>query len=298
MRNSDDKVSMDAYRDALMKLREGCVDVNMGIFRRPDCRLVRLDNYRVRLNDERDDLFYGFRYNFDGKEGYSFGDDEWQDFWRVTKEVFPMFSVCLNKDIAHSRKSEILRLKMINDYWRINSDSHLSLFDAGQKVLEIGCGYGGCVNWLDEVGCRYYGIDYCLNDRRLEKDRRFIEIKRSGIPKRLMRMKFDVIFSTNVFQHITIEQKLEYFCQVHDCLKEDGIFFFDTFAWNYEHGKRIRNGFTCKFFMTELRVPTEKEYRRMLSDCGLEVVILDRNRFHVGKGEENKIMGYYCRRKK
>ena len=72
-----------------------------------------------------------------------------------------------------------------------------------KRLLEIGCGYGNLYNFLKN-DCDYSGIDVVKRfDACTLTDG-------NGIPKSILNKKFDVVYSCNVFQHLSLKQKRRY----------------------------------------------------------------------------------------
>jgi len=283
------------YYDDLVVLKSQCDNSNTGLISNE----YRADSIRVKNDDVKhfyevvDDSHPNM---WIGDEVVPFDDDEWKHFWFVTKQVFPLFSVNLRDSIEESQDDEKRRfLKAIRYYEFI-----MGMFLSKEHILEIGCGYGGVGKHLILDKIDYYGIDYCLNCDELKDYKnadgveRFIEIDKSGVPDILKSKKFDLIYSSNVFQHITHQQKIDYFKEVSQLLNDKGLFYFDVFSWNYDYDKKIRDGYSCKFFIVETKIETEKEIEKMLNECGLKIVLKNNNPYGIKSDSENKPIGYYC----
>ena len=229
-------MDFEKYKNDLITLRTMCDDVVRGNIEKYN---VRADSFRIRNNIMNSNEFFVVDNDnnnaFCGHEMVPFKENEWVKFWEITKDIFPMFSVNLHDSISFSQCEEIRRFQKCEYYYSLETKDFL-LRD-NYSVLEIGCGYGGVGKYLiNNKSCNYYAIDYYLNCDELKeyKDNygndRFIEINKSGIPNILKKCKFNMVYSSNVFQHITHKQKEEYFREISNVLTDDGIFYFDVFS--------------------------------------------------------------------
>lgn len=130
----------------------------------------------------------------------------------------------------------------------------------GKKVLEIGCGIGSnCMEFVEKDALRVLGIDSsmrALETARRENHHRDIEYLNLEAEKlHEIHEKFDVVYSSLVFQYIEDFEKLV--VDSSDLLKQDGTLLFSqehpiitassgkNLGWNYdEKGKEISYSFT------------------------------------------------------
>ena len=195
-----------------------------------------------------------------------FEEEDWQEFWRLSKENYPLHSVY--GGYYGSSKEVIVQ----SEEYELNS--HLDMMHKkvkklkGRRVLEIGYGFGGAGLALIKKGADYTGIDYVSSNPDLPKDR-FLEIKVSGIPENIMNgEKFDIIYSYNVFQHLTQAQRFEYNRQAHELLKDDGVFFFSVFE--RVPGEGLRDNYSTTFFNVHTKVDEPEELQDFLTETGFE----------------------------
>lgn len=191
-----------------------------------------------------------------------FEEEEWKEFWRMSKENYPLHSVYGGTSgdspeaIINSEENEI--------------EKHLKVMGVrvkrGMRVLEIGYGFGGAGLYLIKKGADYTGIDYVSSNKDLPKDR-FLEIDRSGIPEDIMNgKKFDLIYSYNVFQHLTQVQRFEYIKQAHELLEDGGVFFFSVFE--RIPGQGLRDNYSTTFFNVHTKVDEPEELQGFLREVG------------------------------
>jgi cyclopropane-fatty-acyl-phospholipid synthase len=99
----------------------------------------------------------------------------------------------------------------------------------GQKVLDIGCGWGGMALYLHRVAdVEVLGIT--LSEEQLKVARRRAEeagvsdrVKFELIDYRTLGGKFDRIVSVGMFEHVGVPSFRTYFAKVRDLLAEDGV---------------------------------------------------------------------------
>lgn len=204
-----------------------------------------------------------------------FGDGDWADFWRVAKEEYPLHSVYGGASgdspaIIKKSESDMVKKHLRLIYWDDNETStgliNFPFFIEGKKVLEIGYGFGGAGKFMIESGADYRGIDYCSSDKSL-LDGPFYEIKESGIPPELVPDGgFDLIYSYNVFQHLTQKQRFEYIEQAARYLKPDGVLFFSVFE--RIPGQGLRDTYSATFFNVHTKVDEPKELQGFLGESG------------------------------
>lgn len=195
--------------------------------------------------------------------------EDWKTFWGICKKEYPLHSVYGGN--SHSTKENIES----SEAWnfsniikkKINNDKLLS-----GNVLEIGPGFGGAGRHLmNTYKSNYFGIDYVLSnpedvDYTFEGKKRFYEINVSGIPEELKNINYNLIFSTNVFQHLTQQQRFDYIKEAYECLEKDGVLYFDVFE-----GKKdveLPKNFATSFFMVHTKVDTEDELMSCLKETG------------------------------
>lgn len=190
-----------------------------------------------------------------------FNEEDWAEFWRKAKANYPLHSVyggAAAKDDATITGSEAGRVQ-----------KHLGKMKVkGKRVLEIGYGFGGAGVELIKNGADYVGIDYVSSNPLLPKDV-FLEIKESGIPKRLIkRHDFDIIYSYNVFQHLTQKQRFDYIRQSFEALKKGGVLVFSVFERVPGHG--LRDTYSATFFNVHTKVDEPEELQDFLRSVGFK----------------------------
>ena len=99
----------------------------------------------------------------------------------------------------------------------------------GQKVLDIGCGWGGLARYLAEIAdVEVLGCTLSVEQHALAVER----VKASGLDQRVrielqdyrqISQKFDRIVSVGMFEHVGVGHYGEFFAKVHDLLTDDGL---------------------------------------------------------------------------
>ncbi len=99
----------------------------------------------------------------------------------------------------------------------------------GQKVLDIGAGWGGLARYLAEVA------DVQVTAVTLSKEQYALAVertKRSGLSDRVhfalrdyreLDTKFDRIVSVGMFEHVGVHHYMEFFAKINELLSDDGI---------------------------------------------------------------------------
>lgn len=225
-----------------------------------------------------------------------FEEEDWKEFWKLSKTYFPFHSVAggdyySTPDLI--KKSEMRRYELC-----VESKLTSRFFDKTRNVLEIGYGFGGAGHYLmDEYGANYFGIDYVSSD---EKDndyihnglKRFYEIDKSGIPSELKNRKYDLIFSTNVFQHLTQKQRFEYIKEAHDCLGPKGVFYFDVFQ--HDGVTPVEDVYSANFFNVFTKIDSDEEIQNYLDDCGFDFIRKVEGRVD----NRTYLVSYTCKKRK
>lgn len=195
-------------------------------------------------------------------------EEDWKEFWEIVKEYYPLHSVCGGSTYDSPEKiiqNESDRIENIIQYlWM--PENWLN----GKKILEIGFGFGGAGHYLmKKYKANYHGIDFTYSNPKDEEfkyrgKQRFHVIDKSGIPEFLKDNKYNFIFSTNVFQHLTHKQRIDYYKEVYDCLNKGGVFYFDVFAPNLD--VEIPENFSTSFFLVHTKVDTKEDTQNYLLD--------------------------------
>jgi len=95
------------------------------------------------------------------------------------------------------------------------------------NFLEIGYGYGNMFNWVNNnSNFNYCGIDLLkrINGKGL------YETNGWEIPNEIKNL--NVVYSINVFQHLSFKQRLNYFEKIYKILNKNGVFYCSLFIYD------------------------------------------------------------------
>ena len=131
---------------------------------------------------------------------------------------------------------------------------------SGQKVLDIGCGWGGMALYLHRVaGVDVLGVT--LSEEQLKVARRRAEeagvsdhVRFELIDYRSVEGRFDRIVSVGMFEHVGTPHYLEFFAKCRQLLTDDGVMLLHTIG-KYG-GAGAPDPFTDKYIFPGYHVPS------------------------------------------
>jgi cyclopropane-fatty-acyl-phospholipid synthase len=143
--------------------------------------------------------------------------------------------------------------------------------EPGQRVLDIGCGWGGMALYLHQVaGVDVLGITLSERQLKVARERAAVagvsdHVKFELIDYRLVREKFDRIVSVGMFEHVGVKHYEEFFAKCRELLKPDGVMLLHTIGKLGEASKGP-DPFTDKYIfpgyylpsLSDMTVATEK----------------------------------------
>jgi cyclopropane-fatty-acyl-phospholipid synthase len=136
--------------------------------------------------------------------------------------------------------------------------------EPGQRVLDIGCGWGGMALFLHRVA-NVDVLGVTLSERQLEVARKRAaaagvedHVKFELIDYRLINESFDRIVSVGMFEHVGAAHYDEFFAKCRDLLKPDGVMLLHTIG---RLGERARgpDPFTDKWIFPGYHLPSLSE---------------------------------------
>ncbi len=104
----------------------------------------------------------------------------------------------------------------------------------GQRVLDIGCGWGGTALYLNRVaGVEVLGVTLSEEQLKVARDRAKAagvsdRVKFELIDYRSVTGRFDRIVSVGMFEHVGAAHYPEFFAKCHDLLAHDGVMLLHT----------------------------------------------------------------------
>src|SRR6185369_15950095 len=115
---------------------------------------------------------------------------------------------------------------------QLNKKRHLAAkmrLKPGQKVLDIGCGWGGLAIYIaQETGAHVTGLTLSEEQLKVATER----AEHAGLSDRVHfhlrdyrqeSGKYDRIVSVGMFEHVGVKHYREFFSQVYSLLKDEGI---------------------------------------------------------------------------
>lgn len=145
-------------------------------------------------------------------------------FWQVVEELFGPDCVAntnygsLPNDIDEGNERNLALARMCGALNLIDNWRHYQM-----PVLEIGAGYGNFKQYLkSNTAMVYTGVDV------FPKIRGVYPTQPNGLlPLHLVERTFHIIYSSNVFQHLSSKQRTQYFKDIHGMLTPNGTFIFN-----------------------------------------------------------------------
>ena len=133
--------------------------------------------------------------------------------------------------------------------------------EPGQRVLDIGCGWGGMALFLHKVaGVDVLGVT--LSERQLEIARQRAatagvsdHVKFELIDYRLLNESFDRIVSVGMFEHVGAAHYDEFFAKCRELLKPDGVMLLHTIG-RLGEGESSPDPFTDKWIFPGYHLPS------------------------------------------
>ena len=105
--------------------------------------------------------------------------------------------------------------------------------EPGMTVLDIGCGWGGSIAYLQErYGISGLGITVSEEQVRLARENySWADLRFELQDYRSVKEKFDRIFSVGMFEHVGVKNYPRYFENVRNCLRDKGLFLLHTIGF-------------------------------------------------------------------
>ncbi|MFT3965182.1 MAG: cyclopropane-fatty-acyl-phospholipid synthase family protein [Sphingobium sp.] len=157
----------------------------------------------------------------------------------------------------------------------------------GQKVLDIGCGWGGMALYLN----RHYGVDVTgitLSTEQLAVARKRAEeagvadkVRFELIDYRKMEGQFDRIVSVGMFEHVGVPYFREFFRTCHNLLKPDGVMLLHTIG--RVDGPNVTDAFTRKYIFPGGYIPALSETMAAAEPNRLMVTDVEILRLHYAR---------------
>jgi cyclopropane-fatty-acyl-phospholipid synthase len=133
--------------------------------------------------------------------------------------------------------------------------------EPGQRVLDIGCGWGGMALYLHKVaGVDVLGITLSEHQLKIARDRAAAagvsdHVKFELIDYRHVNEQFDRIVSVGMFEHVGVKHYEEFFAKCRELLKPDGVMLLHTIGKLGEASKGP-DPFTDKYIFPGYYLPS------------------------------------------
>jgi len=200
-----------------------------------------------------------------------------RDFWKEAIKNFPYYSIAGgNYGCKSPQECNEVNLNMANASGMLpylnRAVEHFQNLDDTTQVLEIGPGYGNICFWLQDTHplVEYYGIDvnplfewptlYQTDGFTINKE----------VPNRL-----EIVYSCNVFQHLSKSQRTSYYKEIYKKLKPGGAFYFNMFiltennkGWPVWGMKDYKGRYYTGFFKQFTEVDHIDELKDELEEIG------------------------------
>ena len=203
------------------------------------------------------------------QKNISFHYDLGNDFYEM------MLDQSMTYSSADFTETTDLRQGQYNKYQRIMDTIDIN---DGEKVLEIGCGWGGFAeHLLQNKDVDYRGITISNEQLKYAKDRLSnISAEKDFVhfqDYRDLKGKFDKIVSIEMFEAVGQKHWVAYFDQVKKLLAEGGQASIQVITINPERFEKYSNNvdFIQKYTFPGGMLPTEKLFIKHANDAGLDV---------------------------
>jgi cyclopropane-fatty-acyl-phospholipid synthase len=163
-----------------------------------------------------------------------------------------------------------------------NKKYHLAAklkLEPGQKVLDIGCGWGGlAITLAHKTGVHVTGLTLSEEQHRVATER----VKQAGLEDlvrfylrdyRHEKETYDRIVSVGMFEHVGIKHYKEFFTQVSSLLKEDGLAVLHSIGCST--GPSIPNPWLNKYIFPGGYSPALSETLLEIEPCGLYITDIE-----------------------
>jgi cyclopropane-fatty-acyl-phospholipid synthase len=157
----------------------------------------------------------------------------------------------------------------------------------GQRVLDVGCGWGGLALWLArEIGCEVYGITLSAEQLKVARERAanqgLARMVRFGLEDyRRVTGRFDRIVSVGMFEHVGLNHYKAFFAMLRDRLADDGVALLHSIGRLDGPGRT--NPFIAKYIFPGCYVPALSEVLPVIERSGLIVSDIEILRLHYAE---------------
>jgi SAM-dependent methyltransferase len=145
------------------------------------------------------------------------------DFWRFANEQFGIDCIANTKYGASTYTSVTGNRRNLGLARTIGALNYIEEFkNTPKRLLEIGAGLGSFKNYIEtNTQFDYVGVDAFPQLVGVEQT-----TKEGFLPEKIKNLGqcFDIVYSSNVFQHLSQKQRVQYFKDIYHSLSPDGVF--------------------------------------------------------------------------
>ena len=144
----------------------------------------------------------------------------------VSSPEYSQYFIGLTKRFLENPESDIQFQKELDFFIK-----YTEKYGEGKNLLEIGCGTGRTLIFLEKEGYYCWGVDFdqlqinYANELKKELCIKNINFSVANIGDEIFTdEKFDIVISNDLVEHLPEQELLKYFSQVSILLKDNGIF--------------------------------------------------------------------------
>jgi cyclopropane-fatty-acyl-phospholipid synthase len=176
------------------------------------------------------------------------------------------------------------------DEAQLHKKTHIAaklLLKPEQKVLDIGCGWGGMGLYLNKVSnANVTGITLSREQLAFAEER----VQKEGVQGRvqfrlqdyrLVTEKFDRIVSVGMFEHVGVPQYATFFRKIFELLEDDGVALLHTIGRG--DGPGDTNAWMTKYIFPGGYSPSLSEITAQIERAGLYITDIEVLRLHYAK---------------
>jgi cyclopropane-fatty-acyl-phospholipid synthase len=164
---------------------------------------------------------------------------------------------------------------------------------AGDRLLDVGCGWGALVIRAAQQGAHAVGVTLSENQHAYAKERIAALGLESRCEVRLQDYRdvpeigtYDKVVSVGMFEHVGMKNLPRYFQQMHALLKDGGAMLMHGITSTHPDRRQVGRGagdFIDKYVFPDGELPHVSDVMRVMAEQGLEVVDAESLRRHYAK---------------
>lgn len=187
---------------------------------------------QTKVTTLRDKLFYVYAHLINrqtGKKAFEVGEQHYDvgnDLYERMLDKRMMYSCGYWQDAKNLEEAQEHKLELICRKLQL---------EAGMKVLDIGCGWGGAARYMAEnYGVEVVGVSVSKEQIELANEQSAgLNVRYEFADYRDLNEEFDRIYSIGMFEHVGFKNYETYFQVANRCLKNGGLFLLHTIGFQY-----------------------------------------------------------------